>query len=254
MHQDFQITITIAALSGMLIFGIMIYIIIAVLLINAKRTSKYLNKLSVIEIDHNKKIMETELKVQEQTFDRISREVHDNWAQRLSLISLKLNMMLRTELAASCSRLVNDLQDELRNFSKRMSSSRIKRIGFFNAIEEDLICLKEATGIDYEFNPEIGMSEISEQTSLVLYRIFQEAESNIIRHSEAKSVKVNLRRKENQLIFEIIDDGKGFVADSLNGKGVGLGSIHNRIQMINGECKLTSSPGDGTRIVIHAQL
>lgn len=206
------------------------------------------NYLTHLQLQHHSQILQSELEMQEQTFEQISREIHDNWGQRLSL--LKLQMQHVGPKAEACSLLVEDLLDELRNFSRHMSSSRVKKIGLINSIEEDISVLRETTSIKFQFNQEIDPLKISEQTGLILYRIFQEAESNILRHSGARSVMINLREDDSMLLMEIIDDGKGFDPKIVSERGIGLHNISKRSRLLNGNCQLTSEPGKGTKMEI----
>ena len=212
---------------------------------NRVQNESYLTQL---QMEHHAQILQSELEMQEQTFEQISREIHDNWGQRLSLIKLQLQQMGTG--AEVCVSIIEDLLDELRDFSRHMSSSRVKKIGLINSIEEDIAFLRETTSINFQLNLGLDTSDITEQTGLILYRIFQEAESNIIRHSGAQSVIVNLSEKGDEIVMEIIDDGKGFDARNVSTRGIGLHNISKRSRLLNGNCQLLSEPGKGTKIEI----
>ena len=212
---------------------------------NRVQNESYLTQL---QMEHHAQILQSELEMQEQTFEQISREIHDNWGQRLSLIKLQLQQMGTG--AEVCVSIIEDLLDELRDFSRHMSSSRVKKIGLINSIEEDIAFLRETTSINFQLNLGLDTSDITEQTGLILYRIFQEAESNIIRHSGAQSVIVNLSEKGDEIVMEIIDDGKGFDASNVSTRGIGLHNISKRSRLLNGNCQLLSEPGKGTKIEI----
>lgn len=248
MHNDSQIAVTIAVISGMFLLGLIIALYISFVTNYVRTKSQLLSEMTQKELEHKTHVLASELEMQEQTFEQISREIHDNWGQRLSLLKLKLQHI--GPEADSCGLLIEDLIEELRSFSRHMSSSRVKKIGFINSIEEDISLLKETTSIDFQFNQEMDAAGISEQAGLILYRIFQEAESNIIRHSGASSVIINLREDNEFIFLEIIDNGKGFNAKIVSERGIGLHNISKRSRLLNGNCELISEPGKGTKLEI----
>jgi signal transduction histidine kinase len=84
--------------------------------------------------------------------------------------------------------------------------------------------------------------------TLCLYRIVQEALQNAIRHSGARQVQITLRGAEDQLTLTIVDDGVGFDVDAAWGKGLGLLSMSERLESIDGSVNIQSRPGAGTRV------
>ena len=82
-----------------------------------------------------------------------------------------------------------------------------------------------------------------------LYRVAQEALTNITRHSGANSVEVDLVWVDNQVSLVIADDGRGFQVNASDGKGVGLQSMRERVEALGGQLEVKSGSGSGTRIV-----
>jgi signal transduction histidine kinase len=248
MHNDSELTITIAVISGMLLLGLIITLYISFVSNYVKTKSQLLAELTQKELEHKTHILASELEMQEQTFEHISREIHDNWGQRLSLLKLQIQQV--GIKADTCETLIEELIEELRSFSRHMSSSRVKKIGLINSIEEDITLLRETTPINFQLNLDLDSSNISEQTGLILYRIFQEAESNILRHSGARTVVINLKEVGDEIVMEIIDDGKGFDTKIVSERGIGLHNISKRSRLLNGNCQLLSELGKGTKIEI----
>jgi signal transduction histidine kinase len=92
---------------------------------------------------------------------------------------------------------------------------------------------------------------------LVLYRVAQEALTNVARHSHAKNAYLTLRREDHQVFLEIRDDGIGFDLNSVEervGRGLGLAGMRERMALVGGMLSIESSPGNGTRIVCIASI
>ena len=88
--------------------------------------------------------------------------------------------------------------------------------------------------------------------TLSMYRIAQEALQNAVKHSKAHRVSVDLRGDSDAVALTIVDDGVGFDVDGAWGRGLGLISVHERIEAIGGTFQIHSSPGAGTRVAVRA--
>ena len=93
--------------------------------------------------------------------------------------------------------------------------------------------------------------EPDDKTSLVVFRIIQELVNNTLKYAQATQIHMELNDKNGTLNFTYRDDGKGFdLNDNINGKGLGLRSIDNRVAMINGKIETQTSPGKGLYVYI----
>lgn len=252
MHTDnltwMVITIIVVTLIVAMCFMLIIFYSIKLF----KRKSQHELEVAQLKFLNHTLMLKSELEVQEQTFEQIAREIHDNWGQRLTLIKFQLQSVESQKFNPSLV-LVDNLLEELRGFSRNLSSTRIKRIGLINAIEEDIEFLRSITDIQFNFNVDQSLLNIDEQTGVLFYRIFQEAESNILRHSKAKKVNITLADDAPAILFEILDDGIGFDPRNLSSPGIGLNNILRRCKLLNGNYQLISSPGNGTCIRIRTQ-
>jgi signal transduction histidine kinase len=85
---------------------------------------------------------------------------------------------------------------------------------------------------------------------IALYYIAQEALNNILRHGRAKAISVTLKQGRQNVILEIVDDGRGFDARKVDGGGLGLRNMKERALQINGKLKIISKPDQGTKVVV----
>lgn len=126
--------------------------------------------------------------------------------------------------------------------------------GLIVALQHRLEAVEKRGGINAELNVN-GEINIDEALEVALYRIAEEALNNILKHSSANNVTINLYERNNQLLLEIIDDGSGFNLEQvINQGGMGLHNIQERAQALGGTATISSTPHSGTRIIVELGL
>lgn len=253
--QDKEIIISIVIICTLLIV-ILIGFIAVILLLYQKKQNLFHTKLEGIKANYDKELLKTQLEIQEHTFQYISREIHDNIGQFISLAKLHLNTLELSGEPKILSRITDTVElltralDELRNLSRSLSLDIIRSGGLTQAVEQ-LVNQLQKLGIgeifyeikgDYQF--------LDEQKEIFILRIFQEAISNVIRHSGADRIQVLLAYENNSLDLAIQDNGKGFNAETFQiGKNTsGLGNMKKRANMIGADFHINSTIDAGTVI------
>ncbi|HEY5497214.1 MAG TPA: PAS domain-containing protein [Syntrophales bacterium] len=201
--------------------------------------------------------------VREETRTTIAHDIHDELGG--SLAALKMDL-LRLESIASgeedggkrqamldiihgTKELINDTIRSTRRIIMEQRPSVLDDFGLVAAMEWQLGEYKTHTGISFEFN--VGQIEIDidKNFATVVFRIFQEALANVIRHSKATEVYINLRVDEGQLILEIKDNGRGITEDELTGTGsMGILGMRERALALGGEINIAGESGKGTTL------
>lgn len=193
---------------------------------------------------------------------RIAGEIHDGLQQ--TMVAGKINFeMLKNEMGLLSptlqERYNNGLQyleqavQEARNISHSLMPKQINEFGFIVAVDNLISNLDK--GIEFRFfHDNIQLN--NDKITLNLYRIIQEALTNIIKHAGAKKVHINLTVNEELLHLTIEDDGHGFRMDEAAGphKGIGLQSMKSRAATIGANLEMYSEPGQGTLIVIDLEM
>jgi len=207
-------------------------------------------------------IFSSKLEIQEQTFQEISQEIHDNIGQILSLAKLHIatmeagnNPVLAGKIREAKTLITKAISD-LRSLSHRLNTGYINEVGFDTAVKRELDTIRRSGVYATELIIDGKPHRFDPQKELILFRIVQELLNNIIKHAGAKTITVTLAFDEASLQVEIRDDGRGFDRNNFdtNAGGLGLKSMHHRAGLIGAEFELTSLIGSGTTATIRLAL
>jgi signal transduction histidine kinase/Tfp pilus assembly protein PilF len=195
---------------------------------------------------------------------RIAKDLHDGVVQGLTGLKLRLQNQLRTakmeksekEFFAQTSSLLDESINELRNISHQMMPRALAELGLLPALDDLLEKAFGHTEIRFSFeHHRLDGQRFDERVEISLYRITQELINNIIKHSGAKAVSVQLLKTATHLVLVVEDDGKGFrYEDAANRNGVGLMNISSRTKALNGEVDYSPSPQQGTVATIRIPI
>ncbi len=192
---------------------------------------------------------------------RLARELHDETGQALTSILLGLKAVEEaqsdTELHAAGAELreliVATLQD-VRDLAVQLRPKALDDFGLLAAVERLARTIAEATGIAVDVESRLGPERLPEEVETTLYRIVQEALTNVVKHAQAQNVTVLLLRREGSMTAVIEDDGGGFNPDEPTDDGHGLLGIRERVALLDGRLTIESSPGAGTTLVAEVRV
>ena len=196
---------------------------------------------------------------QEQERSRIARELHDDIGQQIALLTIELALLSRAgqdeavSLTGEASRRVQGLARSVHDLSHRLHPTRLRLLGLVSALE----ALRDEfskSGIEIGFTHEDIPSKLPADVTLCLFRIVQEGLQNALKHSGAHQVLVYLSGGTGMLSLRILDDGLGFDVDLAFGKGLGLLSMHERLEAIGGSLEISSKAGVGTELKVTVPL
>jgi PAS domain S-box-containing protein len=196
------------------------------------------------------------LRAQEAERSRIARELHDDIAQRLALLTIRLRQLEQEASQTSDQQRIGELRGQSKQLSMDVShlshllhSSYLENLGLAAAVENQCRETAELHHLKIECQVRNLPPILDDDVSLGLFRVLQEALRNVIRHSHATQVKVELFADGPAIHLRITDDGVGFdpVAPG-QGEGLGLVSMKERLRLVGGECSISSQPKRGTRV------
>jgi signal transduction histidine kinase len=202
-----------------------------------------------------KQITEAIFIAQEEEREHIGKELHDNINQLLA--TAKLCFMageqehgITGELMSNGLKALDTAITEIRNLSKGLVGHEIMQAGLINSIKDliDTINLTRKLQIELKVTGPVEENMKGEE-KLAIYRIIQEQLSNVIRHSHASHVRIDLGRNAFEVVLRIDDDGKGFNVRTAR-KGIGITNIINRVKLLDGDVRIDTSPDKGCMLEV----
>lgn len=236
--------------AGVIVIIISVTIFLTVFLVKNRRQ----------HLEFQRELLTIRMNVQEITARQIAMELHDGVCHELTLGRLELIKLqsmidgpaelLASQVAESLSRLSGTIRD----ISKSLSGDVIALEGFEVAVQKDLERLRHSTKLQVALNV-VGTYEYMPETmEHVLFGIFQEAITNIVRHADARSVTVTFECADRAFLMMIADDGKGFDTGAIRGTQArpnrvdGFATMRARATMIGADLQISSKPGVGTKV------
>jgi signal transduction histidine kinase len=199
------------------------------------------------------------VRVQEDERRQIARELHDEVGQALTAVKIQLSMVRRragTEhlVAIDEARQVVDAAlQSARNLSRLLHPPMLDDIGLAAAVEWYLRGFSQRTGVAATFEHAGTERRAASEIETCLFRVVQEATTNVARHAGAAACRVYLQRLPSSVVLTVEDDGRGFnpaAVPSGDAAGLGLLGIRERVAGFRGTFRLDSAVGRGTRLTV----
>lgn len=201
---------------------------------------------------------------QEEELSRLSREFHDDFAQRLAAVAIEtgtlelqsqqLDAPVREKIGHVKEQLIN-LSDDIHAISRELHPAILKDLGLARAVNALCINFADRENVSVDCHIDALPEDIPPDTALCVYRVIQESLRNIAKHAHAGHVEIFLKRMANHLLATIEDDGAGFEPKcARHTPGIGLASMRERVQYVDGEFTIQSEPGHGTVIDLSVPL
>lgn len=204
------------------------------------------------------------LRAAEEERRRIARELHDDTAQRLAAILLRLRLLSAERTGPDRDRLVEEVRSELREaaeavrrIARGLRPPALEDAGVGTAIRAHVRARLAEGGPEAKLDLDPVDDVLDEESKLVLYRIVQEALSNVLRHAEASRVGIRVEVTGQRVVAQVRDDGCGFdpqFRPGEDGRGLGLMGMRERATLVGGRVFVESAPGAGTCIRVEIPL
>jgi two-component system sensor histidine kinase UhpB len=201
------------------------------------------------------------LNAQEDERKRISRELHDELGQSLTVLKLGLRGVNRylseppeiKEELDNIALYLDETIEKVRRLSRALSPAILEDLGLVPALKY----LMDEFSPHYTINHDFAIEDLDhlfpKEAQIIIFRIFQESLTNIAKHAQASKVHLAIRQADGEVLFEVEDDGQGFEVgmilnrSSMN-KGLGVAALYERAKMLGGSLQIQSRKGWGTRI------
>jgi signal transduction histidine kinase len=201
------------------------------------------------------------VEAQEQERTRVARELHDETGQALTSILLGLKALddtlesgeSRSAMALLRTLVVSTLQD-VRKLAVELRPSALDDFGLVAALERLVAIFRERSDLDVDLETRVGDDRLPAEIETTLYRIVQEALSNIGRHAGARRVSILLIRSGSSVTAVVEDDGQGFRPEDVRPQGLGLVGMRERVGLVDGRLVIESALGKGTTLAVEIPL
>ena len=239
-------------LSSSVIILIMVLFIVVFVVSYQKRVVGQRDEMKGMEIKHQQHLLEASVESQERERQRIASDLHDGLGSLLSAIRLRV-LRGSTEdpkkQAEETAALISQGIDTVRRISHGLLPATLKTLGLRAALAELTDLMTFGGSIEMTFKEKGEPVRMESARELALFRVVQELVNNTIKHAEASEInlRVDWQSDRMQLVFK--DNGKGFDVTAASG-GLGLMNIETRTNILSGDLKVESAPGEGSTFSI----
>jgi signal transduction histidine kinase len=206
--------------------------------------------------------------LREEERKHIALEIHDELGQSLTGLKMELHLLNRqikdschpgsdsiNDSIADMMHLINNSIGTVRRIATELRPPILDDLGLIAALEWQLGEFQRRTSVSCNISSNIENINIKNEFAITIFRIFQESLTNIMRHAEANSVRVNLREKDSKLVLRIEDNGKGIPEENITTeKSLGILGMHERARQIGADLQIFKGPEAGTTVLLTVPL
>src|ERR1700756_4670955 len=199
------------------------------------------------------------IEAQEQERTRIGRELHDDINQRLAMLAVELDQLQENpsesqSLVPELRKQVAEISNDVQALSHDLHSSKLEYLGVVAGIKSWCREFGARQKLEIDFKSEVSTA-VPLDVGICLFRVLQEALHNALKHSGVKRIEVQLREVPNEIHLTVTDLGRGFeVEGALQGQGLGLTSMQERVRLLKGSIEIQSKPMGGTTVYVRIPL
>ncbi|MGH7602131.1 MAG: histidine kinase, partial [bacterium] len=192
---------------------------------------------------------------------RIAREIHDELGQSLTALKMDLFWLQKrlpesrehlNEKTKTMAKLIDMTINTVQRISAELRPGLLDNLGLAAAIEWQAKAFRDRTGIELELKCSLDSNDIERERSTAIFRIFQEALTNVVRHAGATRIVVNVRQNAHMLLLKVRDNGKGITREEIfDANSFGLIGMRERVHPWGGRVKIKGVPGKGTVVFVN---
>ena len=235
--------------------------LLAVVIAAERRTEQALRQ----SYEQNQDLGGRLINAQEDERARIARLLHDDLSQQLASVAIIVSGLKRKVgkpgVESEVEQTFATLQERtaaaataVRNLSHELHPGVLKHSGLTATLRGHCADIERHHQVTVTFNPGDGLDSLDSDVALCLFRVVQEALTNVVRHARADSIGVSFMTTAESVELNVVDDGVGFVASERTSDGLGLRSIHERVRFLQGHVSVDSRPGEGTKVLVRIPI
>jgi signal transduction histidine kinase len=246
-----------------LIAAFMIILLAAFLIIffvlSRNKQNKLFEEKIALQSQFKEELLQLQLETQENSFNQISQELHDNIGQLLSSTKLLLNIGASEleyvpDAFKTAEQTVGKAIQDLRDLSKTLNNEWLNRFNLIENLETEKARINAARKIKVEVSNQYEIMPLQPEAQLMLFRIVQEALQNSIKHAAPENINIIIKNSDG--LFELIiqDDGRGFDYTTAKIESIGLRNMEHRTHLLGGKISWQTANHQGTCITIKIPL
>lgn len=239
---------------GASVFLLLITLFIVFLLMAYKKRDKtHVLERKSLQEKFNTQLLQSQIEVQEQTFQQIGKELHDNVGQLLSTSRMLIGLAERSmkkppDTLLTANATLGKAISELRSLSKSLDKEWLEQFDLMDNLNAEIDRINAATILEATLTAN-DKPKMPSASQIILFRIIQEAMQNAIKHGQSKHLDIQISTAGQQSLITIKDDGLGFDS-AKKSSGMGLSNMRYRTELLGGHIEFDAAPGAGTCITI----
>ncbi|HEY9046753.1 MAG TPA: histidine kinase [Ohtaekwangia sp.] len=244
--------------TSMIVLIVFLLAVLAVMIIYRKRKLEHQEEIEDMNERFSHELLQTQVEVQQQTMQYIGREIHDNVGQKLTLAVLYAQQLTDDNPESqkrinTIAGIINESLSDLRSLSRNLTDSNYMHVDLYQLISAEFLKVQAAGFCQTEIHTTHTKIQASSAVKSFVLRILQEFLQNSVKHSGCSKLYLDFQQEAKGLAIQASDNGKGFeMGDgSIYTRGIGLGNMKRRADIIGAEFTLESAPGDGTKMKLY---
>lgn len=233
---------------------LMLSLVVIFVMVNYKKKQQiHLHEKILMKEEFEKQFLKSQFEVQEQTFQQIGKELHDNVGQLLSTSRMLIGLTERelqnppdTLLTANAT--LGQAINEIRSLAKSLDKEWLERFSFTENIQTMIERINAGKTIEVDYVQSVELPLRSDE-QIILFRIVQEAIQNAVKHAAPTHMRIAVEQEEHYYRITVSDDGRGFDVGAV-AKNMGLTNMQHRVQLLQGTIQFNSIKNAGTTVAI----
>jgi signal transduction histidine kinase len=219
------------------------------------KSNQYISERQKLKVEYEQALLQAQIEVHENTLSSLGYELHDNIGQLLSSTKMLLGVLQRTmkevpETLNIAEETLGKAIGEVRSLSKSLDKEWLQQFNLIENLQTEVHRINAAKGLQIHFTHCENIF-LTTDKQLILFRIIQEALQNAIKHSGAENIYIEIINDNDDLIINVIDNGKGF-EDIVNpSAGLGLKNMKHRTTLLGGNIEWSSESNKGVTVIIN---
>jgi two-component system, NarL family, sensor kinase len=245
----FGSTVIILLLTGLIVFS---------LFINQKRKFRFRQDKLVMKNNFDQELLRSQIEIQSEAFENISRELHDNVGTLISIAIVHIKSLSAAVQAkeqqtlTEADSLLNEAMSSLRDISKSIHPENISRLGWQRSFIDELEKIRKTNLFAVHYTEDGQPIEIELDKQVIIFRILQESLNNVVKHSNGNTIHARIRFFNKEVVITIEDDGQGLgeIQAGVSAKGSGIKNMIARAGMLPALLVIENGAKRGTIITL----